>query len=293
MYISKIFCIFLLPLPSARVSDKLLSWLLPPGPTIPHLLQGSLARLCNSLASAREGREYLATNNRLLETLIDCLIFLGPDMAELTVDMIIAVLQKLSLKYSARKTMLQRGLIAWLVTSYLSQVDRLRVYGLEYSTALLMNLCLHRAGKEQCVPLAAAVLDLLLKLLVKDLKPINPYVNGTLYSLLGNRQMKVAARSRDIEETIVRKCQDCEEETRAQLEYILEQLREGEGGEEPGVLSEEEEEGEEEGEEEEEVDIEEEIDQEDPVVARKDEVCSVQCSVFSVQCAVCSVQCAV
>ena len=84
--------------------------------------------------------------------------------------------------------MLERGLISWLVTSYLSALDTVRLYGLEYrwstppspppllplptSTALLMNLCLHRAGKEQCVPLASTVLDLLLQLLVKDLKPV-------------------------------------------------------------------------------------------------------------------------
>ena len=70
--------------------------------------------------------------------------------------------------------MLERGLVSWLVTSHLSSLlDSVRLYGLEYSTALLMNLCLHRAGKEQCVPLASSVLNLLLRLLVRDLKPVN------------------------------------------------------------------------------------------------------------------------
>ena len=85
------------------MSDRLLAWFLPSGSNIPHLLQGGLARLVNALASARAGREYLAAHTTLLETLIDCLIFIGTEMAAVTVDMIVAVLQKLSLKYSARK----------------------------------------------------------------------------------------------------------------------------------------------------------------------------------------------
>ena len=50
------------------------------------------------------------------------------------------------------------------------------MYGLEYSTALLMNLCLHTSGKTQCVPLAANVLDILINLLVKDFKQVNRYL---------------------------------------------------------------------------------------------------------------------
>ena len=259
-----------------RSSDRLLTWFLPSGSNIPHLLQGSLARLVNAMASGRSGREYLVQHRRLLETLIDCLVFIGGQMAAVTVDMIVAVLQKLSLKYSARKMMLQRGLVSWLVTCHLVHLEPVRLYGLEYSTALLMNLCLHRSGKEQCVPLANSVLNLLLELLVRDLKPINPYVNGTLYSLLGNREINVAARSLGVEQRILSKCQNCEEETRRQLEYILDQLRGEDTGEDPGVVSEEEEEGGEADEVEEVVDIEEEIDEDDPVVARRDELAGLQ-----------------
>ena len=70
-----------------------------------------------------------------------------------------------------RRTLLERGLISWLVTEYLTRAD-LTMYGLEYSTALLMNLCLHTSGKTQCVPLAANVLEILINLLVKDFKQV-------------------------------------------------------------------------------------------------------------------------
>ena len=35
-----------------------------------------------------------------------------------------------------------------------------------------MNLCLHQAGKLQCVPIASSVLDILVSLLVRDLKQV-------------------------------------------------------------------------------------------------------------------------
>ena len=56
------------------------------------------------------------------------------------------------------------------------------MYGLEYSTALLMNLCLHRAGKSQCVPIANNVLEILVKLLVQDLKQVISSLYSSRYS---------------------------------------------------------------------------------------------------------------
>ena len=66
---------------------------------------------------------------------------------------------------------MDRGLVSWLVTDYLPRKE-LRMYGLEYSTALLMNLCLHKAGKTQCVPIANNVLEVLVRLVVRDLKQV-------------------------------------------------------------------------------------------------------------------------
>ena len=76
----------------------MLSCFLPSGPSVPHLLQSALARLVNALASAKVGRDYLGTYTNLIETLVDCLIFVGRNMEPATTAMIIAALQKLSLK---------------------------------------------------------------------------------------------------------------------------------------------------------------------------------------------------
>ena len=45
-------------------------------------------------------------------------------------------------------------------------------YGLEYSTALFMNLCLHRSGKEKCLPMAKLVLQIFTHLLNTDVKQV-------------------------------------------------------------------------------------------------------------------------
>lgn len=79
------------------------------------------------------------------------------------------------------------------------------------------------------------------------------------------------AQNMGIENKIIEKCQDCEEETRKQLEYILDQLRSPDTSEESSVISDDESDDAVD----EDIDIEEEIDQGDPVVARNDEMSGI------------------
>ena len=94
-----------------------------------------------------------------------------------------------------RKKLIERGIVEWLVR-YLEQLnpnwsemntsndrpsendDRYRnkcqasCYGLEYSTALFMNLCLHKSGKEKCLPMAKLVLQIFAHLLNSQVKQV-------------------------------------------------------------------------------------------------------------------------
>ena len=59
-------------------------------------------------------------------------------------------------------------MIEWLIDhlkQFLNKKSNLSCYGLEYSTALFMNLCLHRSGKLRCLPMAQEVLSTFLDLL--------------------------------------------------------------------------------------------------------------------------------
>ena len=60
-------------------------------------------------------------------------------------------------------------------------------YGLEYSTALFMNLCLHRSGKEKCLPMAKLVLQIFTHLLNTDVKQVIYRNNFTILVKLKDR----------------------------------------------------------------------------------------------------------
>jgi hypothetical protein len=70
----------------------------------------------------------------------------------------LAALQKLSLCRSAQVKIIQLGMLPWLV-QLLSNTDTLSEHSLEYSMAMLMNLCLRSAGRVACQ--ALPVLDVL------------------------------------------------------------------------------------------------------------------------------------
>ena len=71
----------------------------------------------------------------------------------------LATLQKLSLCGSAQVSLGQLGMLPWLVEFLRSGPDTLSEHCLEYSMALLMNLCLRSVGRKACE--ALPVLDVL------------------------------------------------------------------------------------------------------------------------------------
>ena len=91
----------------------------------------------------------------------------------------------------------KKNFLVWLVRDYLGRAE-LRLYGLEYSTALLMNLCLHRAGKEQCVPIARPLLQTLATLVARNIAQVRfKLVNqqsGSKESLFSRKQEKNIGR---------------------------------------------------------------------------------------------------
>ena len=131
-----------------------------------------------------------------VEILIESLLNSNQHSNTFTLQMIVATLQKLSLKCYIRKKMIEMGIVEWLV-KYLDNFDqKLRqeeqaaakqeeqmrqlssLYGLEYSTALFMNLCLHKSGKQKCFPMAKLVLEMLTHLLTSKSKQVSRYLKG-------------------------------------------------------------------------------------------------------------------
>ncbi|XP_046602001.1 lisH domain-containing protein ARMC9-like [Neodiprion lecontei] len=169
--------------------------LMPKDVATPHPLQQSAARLINTLASLRCGRDYLAVGATLLNLIVKCLNGNnGESIDSFTCDMIIAMLQKMSLRKQQRLYMIETGLVEWLIFHLKSESDKIGSYRLEYATALLMNLSLHKAAQIRASAMASVVISTLTTLLATDHAPALPYINGSLNSFLSNQVINEEAK---------------------------------------------------------------------------------------------------
>ncbi|XP_078523904.1 lisH domain-containing protein ARMC9 [Lissotriton helveticus] len=180
------------------------------------------ARLVNAFASLAEGRLYLSQNPRLIRALEETLKAEDKDSA--TRENVLGALQKLSLRRALQSTMIRDGIIFWLV-DVLAETDCLSDYTVEYSVALLMNLCLRSAGKMMCAKDSRHVLKVLSDLLGHENHEIRPYVNGALYSILAVPSIREAARAMGMEEMLRCFIKEGNAEMNRQIEFIIKQLR--------------------------------------------------------------------
>ncbi|XP_071342030.1 lisH domain-containing protein ARMC9 isoform X1 [Trachinotus anak] len=196
--------------------------------TVLHLMRSKneivrqyMARLLNAFASLAEGRVYLSQIPILLKLLTEALKKEEKD--SLTRENVLVALQKLSLRRSQQTAMIADDLIGWLVDE-LQDSDCLTDYTLEYSAALLMNLCLRTKGKRKCAENAKHVLKVLTDLLGHENHEVRPYVNGALYSILCIPSVRQEAREMSVEEIL--RCYSKEEnpDLNRQIEFIIKQL---------------------------------------------------------------------
>ncbi|XP_031715447.1 lisH domain-containing protein ARMC9 isoform X2 [Anarrhichthys ocellatus] len=180
-----------------------------------------MARLINAFASLAEGRVYLSQIPILLKLLTEALRTEEKD--SLTRENVLVALQKLSLRRSQQTAMIAADLIGWLVDE-LQDSDCLSDYTLEYSAALLMNLCLRTKGKRKCAENGRHVLKVLTDVLGHENHEIRPYVNGALYSILCIPSVRQEAKEMSVEEIL--RCYSKEENSdlNRQIEFIIKQL---------------------------------------------------------------------
>uniref|UniRef100_A0A8C9BHA9 LisH domain-containing protein ARMC9 n=1 Tax=Phocoena sinus TaxID=42100 RepID=A0A8C9BHA9_PHOSS len=184
------------------------------------------ARLVNAFASLAEGRRYLAQSTKVLRMLEERLKEEDKDV--ITRENVLGALQKFSLRLShprrpLQTAMIQDGLIFWLI-DVLEEPDSLSDYTLEYSVALLMNLCLRSTGKNMCAKVAGLVLKVLSDLLGHENREIQPYVNGALYSILSIPSIREEARAMGMEDILCCFIKEGNAEMIRQIEFIIKQL---------------------------------------------------------------------
>ncbi|XP_075058477.1 lisH domain-containing protein ARMC9 isoform X2 [Mixophyes fleayi] len=179
------------------------------------------ARLINAFASLADGRVYLSQNPNLLRSLEETLK--AEEQDSITRENLLGSLQKLSLRRSMQSAMIKDGLIYWLIQE-LEDTEHLSDYTVEYSVALLMNLCLRSAGKKMCAKTAPQVLGVLSDLLGHENHEIRPYVNGALYSILAVTSIRDEARARGMQEILRCFVKEGNTDMNRQIEFIIRQL---------------------------------------------------------------------
>ncbi|KAM8790685.1 lisH domain-containing protein ARMC9 [Rhynchonycteris naso] len=180
-----------------------------------------MARLINAFASLAEGRHYLAQSTQVLRMLEERLKQEDKDV--IARENVLGALQKCSLRRPLQTAMIRDGLIFWLI-DLLKDPDCLSDYTLEYSVALLMNLCLRSAGKKACSKVAGLVLKVLSDLLGHENHEIQPYVNGALYSILSVPSIREEARAMGMEDILRCFLREGNAEMTRQIEFIVKQL---------------------------------------------------------------------
>nr|XP_057928745.1 lisH domain-containing protein ARMC9 isoform X2 [Doryrhamphus excisus] len=184
-----------------------------------------MARLINAFASFAEGRAYLSQIPYLPKLLMETLTTEEKD--SLTRENVLVALQKLSLRRSQQTIMIESHLIGWLVDE-LHDSDCLSDSTLEYSAALLMNLCLRTKGKRKCAENAKHVLKVLTDLLGHENHEIRPYVNGALYSILCIPSVRQEAKEMSVDEILCCYSKEDNPDLNRQIGFIIKELNSAE-----------------------------------------------------------------
>lgn len=116
--------------------------------------------------------------------------------------MFVALIQKLSLRRPIRKRILHLGSVDELLQFLNKHHNKVSEYCLEYATALLMNLSLEDEARGYFAKKANLLVNLLKKLL-NGKECCLPYVNGTLYSVLINKEIRDVAIDLDLDKAIL------------------------------------------------------------------------------------------
>ncbi|XP_076294832.1 lisH domain-containing protein ARMC9 [Lasioglossum baleicum] len=196
--------------------------LIPDNISMPHPLQQSTTRLLNALASFRCGRDYLSFDSTAVDVVFKCLnSTYDNDIDTFTCNMMIAMLQKLSLRKQQRIYMIENGLVEWLIRHLHVHYRVMDIYRLEYATALLMNLSLHQIARRRASTLASLLISTLTDLLLTDRSSILPYITGALNHFLTNHSINEEAKKMKFSRVLEQYSKYKDGEVREHLEYIL------------------------------------------------------------------------
>ncbi|CAP23998.2 Protein CBG02532 [Caenorhabditis briggsae] len=158
-----------------------------------------MARLINTMASYTAGRSYFTVHHK---TFIPCLIAVlrGKRLPSTTHDQLIACVQKMSIRATCQKELIQNGMLEWAV-NHLDQ--KLNNYAFEYLAALIVNLSTNPLSHPLITRLADSIANSVASLVVKmSHGPSCSLYNTLLLSILSCSRIRLRAKDTKLLEAI-------------------------------------------------------------------------------------------
>jgi hypothetical protein len=180
-------------------------------------------KLFNIIASDPLGRTFLTESEDFIEQLI---LILKEEKDDSKIRRrSLGILQNLSLRKKPQTIMIKNKLVETCFDILNREKDSLCGYSLDYFTALLMNLCLRKEGREICESMELNVLDVLENLLLFESNQVRTFINGILFSILSSKIIKKRAKETHFLERLSKIKDQMQERFQKQIEFIIEQAQ--------------------------------------------------------------------
>ena len=179
-------------------------------------------KLVNSLANYNIGKNYLLSNNNIIEDIVKLMIAENTDTP--LRQNCLGSLQKFSLRNEPQNKLIELNVIHYLIDIFMFQGDILSDYSIEYGLALLMNLSLRKGGKEKFEAVGEKIINILIKYLKYDNIQILTCINGMLYSLIKMKKIRKLAVELGIIESLENLKKIKNEQINKQIKCIQDEL---------------------------------------------------------------------
>ena len=179
-------------------------------------------KLVNSLANYNIGKNYLLSNNNIIEDIAKLMIAENTDTP--LRQNCLGSLQKFSLRNEPQNKLIELNVIHYLIDIFMFQGDILSDYSIEYGLALLMNLSLRKGGKEKFEAVGEKIINILIKYLKYDNIQILTCINGMLYSLIKMKKIRKLAVELGIIESLENLKKLKNEQINKQIKCIQDEL---------------------------------------------------------------------
>ena len=179
-------------------------------------------KLVNSLANYNIGKNYLLSNNNIIEDIVKLMIAENTDTP--LRQNCLGSLQKFSLRNEPQNKLIELNVIHYLIDIFMFQGDILSDYSIEYGLALLMNLSLRKGGKEKFEAVGEKIINILIKYLKYENIQILTCINGMLYSLIKMKKIRKLAVELGIIESLENLKKLKNEQINKQIKCIQDEL---------------------------------------------------------------------